>query len=61
VARISHTTQHDPTIHHDRCDVCNAALRLTFTKLADLHLGPKDADALISVIRREAIGMRVVA
>ena len=44
---------HDPTIDHDRCEVCNARLRRAFNRLADYDLGPRDADMLMAAIRRE--------
>ncbi len=49
-----HTDRHDPIADHARCPTCNAALRVSFTALADMDLGPKDADTLIEVLRAEA-------
>jgi len=44
---------HDPVRDHDRCEICNALLRRAFDRLADLDLGPRDADELIAAIRAE--------
>jgi len=42
---------HDPIRDHEWCDDCNARLRQAFNRLADLDLGPRDADALMARIR----------
>jgi len=44
---------HDPIRDHAWCEVCNAQLRRAFNRLADLDLGPRDADRLMAAIRRE--------
>jgi len=49
----THTVDHDPTIDHGRCDVCNALLRRAFVRLADRDLGPRDVDTLMAAIREE--------
>jgi len=49
-----HNDTHDPTVDHVRCEVCREALSAAFTKLADLDLGPRDADTLIERIREMA-------
>jgi len=45
---------HDPIVDHEWCDGCNVLLRRTFIKIADLPLGPRDADELVETIRRVA-------
>lgn len=53
-------TAHDPI--RCRCEPCRAILRRSLNQLADLELGPKDADELIRRLRRIAAGnLRVVA
>lgn len=44
-------TGHDPIAMHAECEECNAILRQKLNEMADLDLGPKDADALIERIR----------
>jgi hypothetical protein len=44
---------HDPVRDHEWCPDCNARLRRAFNDLADLDLGPRDADALMAAIHRE--------
>ncbi len=46
-----HTLEHDPTLDHADCDVCNALLRRAFVRLADRVMGPRDADDLMAAIR----------
>jgi len=53
---IFHADSHDPTLMHADCETCNAALRIVFNKLADLNLGPRDADTLVERIREMARG-----
>lgn len=49
-----HTADHDPTLDWQHCDVCAAALSRSFTALADLDLGPRDAGTLVDRIRELA-------
>ena len=47
------TLDHDPTIDHGRCEVCNALLRRALVRLADRPMSPRDADELMVAIREE--------
>jgi hypothetical protein len=43
---------HNPIRDHEWCDDCNARLRRAFNQVADLDLGPRDADALMASIQK---------
>jgi hypothetical protein len=49
----AHTVDHDPTVDHEHCEVCNALLRRALVRMADRIMGPRDADALMVAIREE--------
>ena len=49
-----HDMTHDPTLDWEWCAVCASALSRSFTKLADLDLGPKDAGVLVDRIKELA-------
>jgi hypothetical protein len=49
-----HTADHDPVRDHDGCGVCDTALRMAFNRLANLSLGPSDADELIRRLQKMA-------
>lgn len=56
-----HTDDHDPTLEHETCDVCNGLLRRAFVGLADRLMGPRDADALMAAIREELAALEVAS
>jgi hypothetical protein len=47
VVALTHSPDHDPIRDHNGCGVCDTALRMAFNRLANLSLGPADADELI--------------
>ena len=54
-----HSLRHDPTLDHQRCDVCRAALAHSLAKLANLVLGPATTAVLIARLRALAAGIEV--
>jgi hypothetical protein len=51
---MSHAWWHDPLVNYRYCSVCFGALSAAFAKLADLDLGPKDPETLVSKLRELA-------
>jgi hypothetical protein len=41
----------DPITTWDECAVCSEAMRRALNKMADLDLGPRDAEVLLQTIR----------
>jgi hypothetical protein len=53
---MKHSPDHDPTVDHGECFTCAAALRLALNRIADMDLGPAEAEQLIRTIRLTALG-----
>jgi len=54
VVQVKHEWFHDPLISYPNCSICYTALGVAFSKLADLHLGPKDTYTLVTKLRELA-------
>jgi hypothetical protein len=50
----AHSDDHDPVTDHAECFECNARLRRAFNHLADMDLGPRDVDTLMTRLRELA-------
>lgn len=48
---MKHLQTHDPLTDYPRCWTCHQLLSATLSRMADMDLGPKDADTLIRRMR----------